>query len=160
MYTDEAGRPLLANECLQSHVDGEHTVTYYLHLNEVRSLSIQNASFAFQYKSMYVSAWEFPWRTLFSTFTFLKAAQSTQPNPLDPPLWLTSRGLAVFSSLQVSLCPLLYIWRHLKSNNSKCIKVGSFLSCWSSSTTTLTVESRPAALTSNLTTPIWIRKQP
>ena len=33
--TDEAGRPLFANECLQCHVDGEHTGAHRLHLNEV-----------------------------------------------------------------------------------------------------------------------------
>ena len=60
IHTDEAGRPLLANECLQSHVDGEHTVTYHLHLNQVRSLPLQDASFSIQNMSMYVSAWEFP----------------------------------------------------------------------------------------------------
>ena len=60
MYTDEAGRPLPANECLQSHVDGEHTGAYHLHLNEVICLPLQDASFSFQNMSMYVSAWEFP----------------------------------------------------------------------------------------------------
>ena len=45
LYTDEAGRPLLANECLQSHVDGEHTVPYHLHLNKVRSFTYTERQF-------------------------------------------------------------------------------------------------------------------
>ena len=61
----------------------------------------------------YVSAWEFPWHTLFFTFTFPRVVPSTPPSLLARLIWPTSRGPVVFSSLQVSLWPLpnCDIWR-------------------------------------------------